>query len=247
MLLGGDAAHIHSPAGGQGMNTGIQDMINLSWKLALVMRGQAPSILLDTYEQDRLPVMRHVLTRTEGLTSVMGSESPLVRTLFNFVGPWIGGAGLVQDNAAAQMSQIALGYRDSPLSANHAHGGALLAGDRVPDLPVRVWHNDAWQDDRLHAVLDPSRFVLLATRPDQTAARPAGVSEAVRPWGDLIRVAEIMPAVGEAAQARFRSVFGHYAGALLVRPDGYAGLAAGGHGAAAHVQSYCRRWLTAAG
>src|SRR6185437_1135698 len=58
VLLGGDAAHIHSPAAGQGMNTGIQDMINLAWKLALVIQGQAPEKLLDTYEEERLPVMR---------------------------------------------------------------------------------------------------------------------------------------------------------------------------------------------
>jgi 2-polyprenyl-6-methoxyphenol hydroxylase-like FAD-dependent oxidoreductase len=68
-LLGGDAAHIHSPAGARGMNTGIQDMINLSWKLAMVMNGQAPPALLDTYEADRLPVMRGVLFKTDNLTT----------------------------------------------------------------------------------------------------------------------------------------------------------------------------------
>lgn len=64
IFLAGDAAHIHSPAGGQGMNTGIQDAMNLGWKLALVMRGAAPESLLDTYEQDRLPVMRSIVFRT---------------------------------------------------------------------------------------------------------------------------------------------------------------------------------------
>jgi 2-polyprenyl-6-methoxyphenol hydroxylase-like FAD-dependent oxidoreductase len=64
LLLDGDAAHIHSPAGAQGMNTGIQDMVNLAWKLALVLKGQAPSALLDTYEQERLPVIRDVLANT---------------------------------------------------------------------------------------------------------------------------------------------------------------------------------------
>ena len=73
LLLGGDSAHIHSPAGAQGMNTGIQDMINLAWKLALVLKGQAPPALLDTYEQERLPVIRDVLAKTEGMTNVIGS------------------------------------------------------------------------------------------------------------------------------------------------------------------------------
>ncbi|MBN3898540.1 MAG: FAD-dependent monooxygenase [Nostoc sp. NOS(2021)] len=66
LFLGGDAAHIHSPAGAQGMNTGIQDMVNLGWKLAFVLKGYAPEKLLDTYEQDRLPVIHNVLTKTEG-------------------------------------------------------------------------------------------------------------------------------------------------------------------------------------
>ena len=77
--LGGDAAHIHSPAGAQGMNTGIQDMINLAWKLALVLKGQAAPALIDTYEQERLPVIRDVLAHTEGLTNVIAI--PLARVL----------------------------------------------------------------------------------------------------------------------------------------------------------------------
>jgi peptidoglycan hydrolase-like protein with peptidoglycan-binding domain len=101
LLLGGDSAHIHSPAGAQGMNTGIQDMINLSWKLALVLKGQAPASLLDTYEQDRLPVMRNVLTKTEGLTGIIGSENPILRDLFNHLGPWIGGAHFIQEISTA--------------------------------------------------------------------------------------------------------------------------------------------------
>src|ERR1700742_1889775 len=74
LLLGENAAHINSPAGAQGMNTGIQDMINLAWKMALVLKGQAPPALLDTYEQERLPVIRDVLAHTDGLTNVIASE-----------------------------------------------------------------------------------------------------------------------------------------------------------------------------
>jgi len=168
LLLGGDAAHIHSPAGAQGMNTGIQDMINLGWKLALVMKGQAAAALLDTYEQDRLPVIHNVLAKTEALTEVIGSENPVVRSLLNHLGPWIGGAGIIQKNATTRMSQIALGYRDSPLSADHAHDGELRAGDRVPDLPVRTRGDHGWSDEDLSALLDPLRFVLLVVRPNET-------------------------------------------------------------------------------
>lgn len=91
--VGGDAAHIHSPAGAQGMNTGIQDMINLGWKLARVVRGETPPALLDTYEADRLPVMRHVLSRTDSLTDTIGTRNPVIRTLFNKLAPFIGSTG----------------------------------------------------------------------------------------------------------------------------------------------------------
>jgi NAD(P)H dehydrogenase (quinone) len=83
VFLGADAAHIHSPAGAQGMNTGIQDMINLCWKLALTIKDHSSAGLLDTYEQDRLAIIRNVLQRTEQLTGMISSESHIFRTLFN--------------------------------------------------------------------------------------------------------------------------------------------------------------------
>jgi 2-polyprenyl-6-methoxyphenol hydroxylase-like FAD-dependent oxidoreductase len=247
LLLGGDAAHIHSPAGAQGMNTGIQDMINLAWKLALVLKRQAPPALLDTYEQERLPVMRDVLTKTERLTDVIGSENPIVRSLFNHLGPWIGGAGVVQENSTARMSQIAIGYRDSPLSANHAHGGGAHAGDRVPDMPARCHSpdGDGWQERALFGLLDPSRFTLLVVRFAESAAAPADLYDAMRPWRHLIGVVELAPAPDDAAGTRFQSVFGRSGGVFLVRPDGYVGFAGGEHASARQLDAYCRQWLTA--
>ncbi|MDB5311090.1 MAG: hypothetical protein JWO38_5292 [Gemmataceae bacterium] len=195
LLLGGDAAHIHSPAGAQGMNTGIQDMMNLAWKLALVLKRQASPVLLDTYEQERPPVMRDVLSRTEGLTDVIGAESHL--------GPWAGEAGVVQEQIAARMSQIAIAYRDRPLSVNHALGGGLHAGDRVPDLPVRCRSadGDGWQEKALFGLLDPSRFMLLVVRSAESAATPADLYDAMQPWRQLIGVAEPAPATDDSARA----------------------------------------------
>jgi 2-polyprenyl-6-methoxyphenol hydroxylase-like FAD-dependent oxidoreductase len=88
------------------MNTGIQDMINLAWKLALVVRAEAPEALLDAYEQDRLPVMRNVLTKTKGLTALIGTESPVGRTLFNHLAPWMASTSLVQENSSARNVQV---------------------------------------------------------------------------------------------------------------------------------------------
>jgi 2-polyprenyl-6-methoxyphenol hydroxylase-like FAD-dependent oxidoreductase len=76
VFFGGDAAHVHSPAGGQGMNAGIQDMINLSWKLAMVLNGQARHELLDTYQSDRLPVIRQLVRMTERATKPFNSTNP---------------------------------------------------------------------------------------------------------------------------------------------------------------------------
>jgi len=247
LLLRGDAAHIHSPAGAQGMNTGIQDMINVAWKLALVLKRQAPPALLDTYEQERLPVMRDVLTKTEGLTDLIGSENPIVRSLFNHLGPWIGGSGVVQENSTARMSQIAISYRDSPLSANHAHGGSLHAGDRVPDMPVRCrsTDGDGWQERALYGLLDPSRFMLLVVHLAESTAASADLCDAMRPWRHLFGVVELAPAPDDATRARFQSVFGRSGSAFLVRPDGYVGFAGGEHASARHHDAYCRQWLTA--
>ena len=239
LFLGGDAAHIHSPAGAQGMNTGIQDMINLGWKLAMVLKGQAPPGLLDTFGEDRLPVMRDVLTQTDGLTTTIGTENPLVRTLFNHLGPWIVGTDRVQETATANMSQIALGYRDSPLSENHHTGGAIRAGDRVPDLALRVKQENGWQDTTLHAVLDPSRFVVLVTAAED-GDLPADLGTVGAP--EVVR--HVAPTTAPASSKALDAALGLNS-VTLVRPDGYAALTTPADRAAARLDAYRAKWLAA--
>jgi 2-polyprenyl-6-methoxyphenol hydroxylase-like FAD-dependent oxidoreductase len=244
VLLGGDAAHIHSPAAAQGMNTGIQDMINLAWKLALVMQGQAVEALLDTYEQERLPVLRDVLRKTEKITDVMTSRSPITRGLLRHLAPRLGGARLLQQIVPSRISQITIGYRRSPLSAHHGHAGHLRAGDRVPDLLVlsRAAHGDGWQEQLLFGLLDPLRFTLLVVHPETSDAASADWCEAVQPW-PAIRVVGLAPSSDDAARARFHAILGRSRGVLLVRPDGYVGFVGGKHASARHLDAYCRRWL----
>jgi 2-polyprenyl-6-methoxyphenol hydroxylase-like FAD-dependent oxidoreductase len=237
LLLGGDAAHIHSPAGAQGMNTGIQDMINLAWKLAMVMNGQAPRSILETYEADRLSVMRGVLFRTDTLTNVIGTENPIVRALINHLGPFIGGAELAQEDATAGMSQVALNYRNSSLSEDHSHGGALRAGDRVPDIPVRLRSDGHWEETTLLSALDASHPTLVAAVPDGANLPPT--LKACVPKG---RFAEIAPAPRDAA--RFETTFGKTGAAVLVRPDGYAGLTTPISSATDHLAAYRRKWFS---
>ncbi|MFE4913645.1 FAD-dependent monooxygenase [Streptomyces sp. NPDC056652] len=109
IFLAGDAAHVHSPAGGQGLNTSVQDAYNLGWKLGQVLRHDAPAALLDTYEQERRPVAAEML----------GLSTRIHR----------GEAG-----RGAATRQLGLGYREGPLSTGAA--GALRAGDRAPDGPL---------------------------------------------------------------------------------------------------------------
>ena len=110
VFLAGDAAHVHPPAGGQGLNTGVQDAYNLGWKLAQVMRG-GPDSLLDSYESERLPVAAAVL----GLTKHLHQKRSLKR--------------------GALTDQLGLHYRDSSLSSGKALGN-LHPGDRMPDIPL---------------------------------------------------------------------------------------------------------------
>ena len=244
IFLAGDAAHIHSPAGAQGMNTGIQDAMNLGWKLALVLRGQASEALLDTYEQDRLPVMRSILSRTEALTDVIGSRS-MLRNLFVYLTPWIAGADFVQENATARISQIAFNYRNSPLSEEHFGDGSLAAGDRVPDVMVRAASaGSPSPSQRLFTLLEPSRFTLLLANFADTAAIQARFSAAWSSRQDLFRTAQIMAPEGDA-HAPYAECFGSAPSLTLVRPDAYIGFR-GGEATAGDLVRYCNQWLAPA-
>jgi 2-polyprenyl-6-methoxyphenol hydroxylase-like FAD-dependent oxidoreductase len=138
VFLGGDSAHIHSPAGAQGMNTGMQDMINLCWKLAMVMKGQAKPDLLETYSKERIPVIQQVLKKTEATNDAIASENRLFRSVFNHIAPWLVGMENVQHNAAEHMSQLALNYRESLLSDR---GGYPASFGRLKRDTAATGHN----------------------------------------------------------------------------------------------------------
>ncbi|MES5821059.1 FAD-dependent monooxygenase [Streptomyces sp. RG80] len=146
VFLAGDAAHVHSPAGGQGMNTGLQDAANLGWKLVAAVQGWAPEGLLDTYEAERHPVGRAVLRSSGGLVRLARAKSPAVRAvraLVSAVGNLVGPA---RRKALGQISGI--GYRyPAPRGAHR------LTGTRVPDV--------ALEGGRLHEALRGGRFVLI--------------------------------------------------------------------------------------
>ncbi|RUL63233.1 FAD-dependent oxidoreductase [Dyella dinghuensis] len=133
-FLLGDAAHIHSPAGGQGMNTGIGDAINLAWKLAAVLTEQAPEALLDSYEAERIGFARRLVATTDRVFTFATADGPIanvVRTrIAPLVVPVLARFDASRDFIFRTVSQIMLNYRGCPLSVGTA--GQVHGGDRLP-------------------------------------------------------------------------------------------------------------------
>ncbi|MFI5678092.1 FAD-dependent monooxygenase [Streptomyces cellulosae] len=161
VLLAGDAAHVHSPAGGQGLNTGLQDAANLSWKLAQVVHGHAGPRLLDTYQAERHPVGRSVLRSSGGLVRLGMARRPWTRALRSALTGFLKAAAPARRRMVGQITGI--GYKYAA-----PRGAHRLTGTRVPDV--------ALQSGRLYEALRGGRFVLITPRTftsyeDQGAAR----------------------------------------------------------------------------
>jgi 2-polyprenyl-6-methoxyphenol hydroxylase-like FAD-dependent oxidoreductase len=151
-LLLGDAAHIHSPAGGQGMNTGIGDAINLAWKLAAVVAGRAPDKLLDSYEAERIGFARRLVATTDRVFSFATAEGRIADILRTRVAPLLipiaAAFEPIREFLFRTVSQVMLNYRHGPLSrgaAGHVHGGDRLpwvrldGGDNFATLVTMDW------------------------------------------------------------------------------------------------------------
>ena len=196
VFLAGDAAHIHSPAGGQGMNTGIQDACNLAWKLALVHRGSCTAEpLLGSYSLERSEVGRRVLAETGRATAIGLIQGDIKQSIRNHIASLIFGLSSIRKAMAEVVTELSIGYPHSPLSAPgaHPHGGPA-AGERAP---IRA------EETPVGAGATP-RFALFAE---------AG--------GAASQLVARYPAILEA---NVRKPF-HEGGLWLVRPDGYTALA----------------------
>ncbi|MFE5298313.1 FAD-dependent oxidoreductase [Streptomyces sp. NPDC056632] len=168
VFLAGDAAHVHSPAGGQGMNTGLQDAANLSWKLAAVLRGEAPDpeALLDSYQAERHPVGSLVLRSSGALVRLAMARTPLQRAARGLAARLLGTVRPAAARAMGQISGIGISYA----------GGAR----RVPDLALR--------EGRLYELLRAGEFVLIAPEgaaPALPRTAPTAAGRAIRAtWAD---------------------------------------------------------------
>ena len=205
VFLAGDAGHIHSPAGGQGMNTGIGDAINLAWKLAAVLDGRANPSVLETYEPERLAFARTLVATTDKAFNVVagqGAGSRVLRELFPHIAPFVIGFTGVRRAMFRAVSQTRINYRASALSAGAA--GDVHGGDRIP------WVEGAGYDNFAPlAALDWQIHVYGEASPElREGAGALGVPLHELPWAE--------PA-GEAGLERDAL--------YLVRPDGYVALA----------------------
>ena len=202
-FLLGDAAHIHSPVGGQGMNTGIGDAVNLGWKLAAVVQGRAAPSILDTYEAERIAFARRLVATTDRAFTVVTNTSPIARfvrvELVPRVLPLLFASRSVRRLMFRTVSQIAIEYRSSPLSEGRA--GKVSGGDRLPWVPGDNFEPLASLDWQVHVYGTAGHAIA-----DRCARRDLALH--VFPW--------------ESAAARAglekNAVY-------LVRPDGYVALA----------------------
>lgn len=216
VLLAGDAAHVHSPTGGQGLNIGVQDAVNLGWKLAQVVRGAAPRSLLDTYQAERHPIAARVLRTTLAQTA-LGRGDARTDALRDTVAEL-----LTMDEPrrryGAMMSGLDIRY---DLGAGHP-----LLGRRVPDLDLLVTCGPR----RLFTLLHEARPVLL------NLGEPGALD--IAPWADRVRTIDArytgaweLPLLGEVAAPT----------AVLIRPDGYVAWV--GDGTELGLRDALRAWF----
>jgi 2-polyprenyl-6-methoxyphenol hydroxylase-like FAD-dependent oxidoreductase len=222
VFLAGDAAHIHSPAGGQGMNTGMQDAFNLAWKLAAVVNGQAGDTLLDSYQAERIPVADSVIAFTDRLTSA-GTLSGVPRRIRDVVIRMLSHVPAARRFMANMAEEVNINYRNSPIAVGPAPKHAkVAAGDHLPHAV------DAAVQKQLSVVCGVQNIGhVLLTVASGHVAPPAGEGQVqVLVTADDIPVAGYDTVIadpnGVVAQ-RFGLKNG---GRVVIRPDGYIGAVA---------------------
>ena len=217
VLLAGDAAHVHSPVGGQGLNTGVQDALNLGWKLAQVVKGVSPDSLLDTYHDERHPVAARVLRNTMAQVALLRPGDARLDALRDTVSDLLS-MEEPRKRYAAMMSGLDIHYE---LGEGHP-----MLGRRMPDLDLVT----AEGPRRVFTLLHRAQPVLLNLR------EPGGFD--ITPWADRVRLVDAgfdgaweLPVLGNVAAPA----------AVLIRPDGYVAWV--GDGSHVGLEDALARWF----
>ncbi len=182
IFLAGDAAHIHSPFGGQGMNTGLHDVWNLAWKLDLFLRGHGNERLLDSYGAERLPVIKHVIETTDWLTKIMGTPNTLAQALRDAVIPMVSRLAPFQHAFVQRLAELGIAYRGSPIvegPGKRYFDDSLRGGTGILSRFLLVVGNDADSSTldaakQLAGSLSDVLQLRLARRPGIMLVRPDG-------------------------------------------------------------------------
>jgi 2-polyprenyl-6-methoxyphenol hydroxylase-like FAD-dependent oxidoreductase len=244
-FIAGDAAHVHSPVGGQGMNTGIQDAYNLGWKLAAVLQGHASEQLLDSYEAERRPVARATLRGTDVATRLGMIDRPLARAIRGRMASFLTTLGPVRDRITRAVAELDVNYRRSPIVREDTGRGLVgglgeriafargpKPGERCPDVVTRGGrgHLHEW----LHGPL--ATLLIFATSPAELNDASLVAHAVLGELHDQVRPVLIVATGGGADAVRWDGkiivdtegevarTFGAVFGCLyLIRPDGYVG------------------------
>ena len=206
IFLAGDAAHIHLPAGGQGMNTGMQDAMNLGWKLAGALRGRAPEGLLDTYEAERRPIGQRLIDNTRAQEAILSAAGPRGIALQGLMNKLLA-TPFVNRLLAEMISGVDIRYPD-PLLPEHAMGEDGWAGKRLPDAKLRLIDGTITS---LYALMHTGDWVDLRFGADAASRVPHGIAP------DWVRAVQAA-LVDDSSSLRDLSV-------VLVRPDGHVAFA----------------------
>jgi 2-polyprenyl-6-methoxyphenol hydroxylase-like FAD-dependent oxidoreductase len=205
VLLAGDAAHVHHPAGGQGLNTGLQDAVNLGWKLAQVVKGTSPESLLDSYHAERHPVAARVLRNAMAQIALLRRADDRLKAVRDIVAELLG-LEEGRKRFGAMLSGLDIHY---DLGAGHP-----LVGRRMPDFDLIT----AEGQKRVFTLLNQARPVLI------NFGESHDITKDIAPWADRVQMVDAeyagtweLPVLGVVAAPK----------AVLVRPDGYVAWAGG--------------------
>jgi 2-polyprenyl-6-methoxyphenol hydroxylase-like FAD-dependent oxidoreductase len=237
VLLAGDAAHVHSPLGAQGMNVGIQDAIDLAWKLALVAQGYAPARLLESYQIERAQVGRRLLQEDALLTHLASLHHPLLTATRDRVAPYLMRSLQLHQLVTTTAAGLRISYRRGPLVFDHRGEKGRIAtfaeyvGRRAPNGPVVTSRHEA--PSQLYDLLAGTGHSLLIFTPEWGERRRQAVQEALADWQHLLEVYPIQRFdtndMYDTDEQAWHDPDGGLAerygisdeGLVLIRPDGY--------------------------